>query len=455
MTRTEPPPLPEPKRTPRTAPRGVFALNLNRLMPWKRQGPEEPSPEPADAGGLLLPLGEDYSILNTEDTEQNHNGSSGVSRATPSLAVIALLTASLALLPTLAMADGPIGGDGRGTGEIQHNPPRPIPGRRLFIESISVTPGQLHVTLRAATPLKVVIRSMGGEDGKEVIITTGDEPLSLAQGQAFLAPLPLELNGPLPTTLFHWTDTRGEVGTLSLNRDRLPHPLPTWQTEYCDLSVTELSWHPGTVAGLVHAECRPEGDELTAIPTHEGAIEQLVQSVELPHQILTNSGQLSVKVQGVNDANPKVVNWNSVADTHFSIPVPRNLTVQPITLQLRAFTSGQVLPVSHRKNHVQVPQHTIWKEITVCPPGCTCSQQTASYLHPAYIRPDVLTVNTPPPSVVDNPWTTVRTNLFTDATYKALNLPPLPPTLQPGKLPEGMSLEQFLAQGNPTMMGTP
>ena len=518
LTRDEPPALAIPKSTPIKRPTGPLGLDLSFLTFWKRRQAVKVVKVIPQAGGLNLSLGETYSTLTSEEpldivpaprinraplnipnpirrltrllglvvsfsmfwkrrevpdvTPQagELNLSLGEdqsdptpaepldagpaapnNRVAPSLAVIAFLTAALALLPNLAAADGPLGGEGWGMGEIQYIAPDPIPGRRMFLERLSITSDKVELQVRAATDLKVMIQVFGGADGRELIESS--DFLTFTQGQPVATQLPLD--GPSPSLRIHWKDKRTQQGSFNLAKSRIPHPLPSWQSEYCDISVTSLTWTPGSIDGSLHADCAAEGEELTSIQTHQGVIEQLVQETQLPHEILTNSGQFSIAVTNSNNPNPVVVPWSSLADTTFSIPISATSMAQPISLQMQLNTTGQALPVSHRKNHVYIPAHYITENVTVCPPGCSCSEEMARYYHPAFIRPGILSVNHPPPNSVDDLWLEIPTTLFTDTPYERLDLPPLPVGTQPRPLPNGMTVAQYLEQPQAPWVGGP
>ena len=84
------------------------------------------------------------------------------------LAVAAIgVLAVVVLLPGAVLADDPDDEDsGWRLDEIYFVPPDPVPGRRIFIEGVSVTGNHANVTLRAAHDLDLKVRVYGGRTGR-------------------------------------------------------------------------------------------------------------------------------------------------------------------------------------------------------------------------------------------------------------------------------------------------
>ena len=84
-----------------------------------------------------------------------------------SLAALGLL--AVVLLPGSALADDPDDnpyGDAWRLGEIYFEPPDPVPGRRVYVERLSVSGDTAAVTLRAAHDLDLKGRVFGGRTGR-------------------------------------------------------------------------------------------------------------------------------------------------------------------------------------------------------------------------------------------------------------------------------------------------
>ena len=116
------------------------------------------------------------------------------------LAVLALV-----LLPSTALADDPDDEDpGWRLDEIYFVPPEPVPGRRIFIEGLSVSGNHANVTLRAAHDLQLRGRSYGGRIGQD---PAHGVQHSHERGQA--KSYSLSLDGPDPSFTFSWV---GRIG---------------------------------------------------------------------------------------------------------------------------------------------------------------------------------------------------------------------------------------------------
>ncbi len=135
--------------------------------------------------------------------------------------------------------------------EVDFDPIAPVPGRRLFVETLAVFEEKATVTLRAATDVDLSVQAFGGPGGRELRFWGA---ASVAAGESIVYTLPL--SGDAPSFTFAWVDTLGQAGGISLKGDQLPHPLPVVEGELCDLRVTQLRWSPGALTGMLEAgEC--------------------------------------------------------------------------------------------------------------------------------------------------------------------------------------------------------
>ena len=116
------------------------------------------------------------------------------------LAVAAVGLLAVVLLPGTAMADDPDDEDpGWRLDEIYFVPPEPVPGRRIFIEGISVTGDTARVTLRAAHDLDLKVRVYGGRRGKTLKMGA-NSGFRAGQSRSYS----LSLDGPKPSFTFSW-----------------------------------------------------------------------------------------------------------------------------------------------------------------------------------------------------------------------------------------------------------
>ena len=132
---------------------------------------------------------------------------------------VALVTAVVAV-PQAALADGHEDG-GWSSDEIEFQPPEPVPGRRIFVEGLTVSGDRAAVTLRAATALDIRVRTYGGPEGSSLRFWGS---ASLDEGERINYSLPL--HGPKPSFTVSWEDTLGQAGALTVKHEQIPYPLP-------------------------------------------------------------------------------------------------------------------------------------------------------------------------------------------------------------------------------------
>ncbi len=172
--------------------------------------------------------------------------------------------------------------------EIEFEPPPLIPGRRLFIERLTVTRTAATVVLKAASNLDVEVRAFGGPDGRESKFQREN-----ALGQGVRSSYLLPLDGPVPSFTFAWRDEFGQAGALSLSGDQLPYPLPTVAGELCDLRLVSLTWKPGLVEGAVDSDCVSSLEEPVELQTVAGHA-SLSQTALLAAEVTAVTGRLHV-----------------------------------------------------------------------------------------------------------------------------------------------------------------
>ena len=151
------------------------------------------------------------------------------------MAVVAVvLVAAAATVPQAALADD------HWRDEIDFEVREPVPGRRIFVEGLTVSGDRAAVTLRAATALDIRVRAYGGPQGSWLRFWGS---ASLDEGER--ADYSLPLNGPAPSFTVSWEDTLGQAGALTFKHEQVPYPLPAIDGELCDLRMTS----PGLDAG--------------------------------------------------------------------------------------------------------------------------------------------------------------------------------------------------------------
>ena len=261
------------------------------------------------------------------------------------LAVAAgLLALALVALPSTALADDP---DDEGPGwrleEIYFEPPEPVPGRRIFIEKVSVSGDTARVSLRAAEDLDLKVRVFGRRTGKTLkmganaIVHSGERKT-----------YNLTLDGPKPSFTFSWTDSLGFSGAVSLKSGQLPYPLPRYDGELCDLEVVSLEWTPGSVTGVIASECITETRQEVDLPVYGGHFSQSVPAL-LDASVTSIAGTVNVSAGAYRTSAAFVPG----GQTNFRLPVANEKAVHDleITADLTATLNVPLPPMLQTTHH--------------------------------------------------------------------------------------------------------
>ncbi len=305
------------RRTRRTAQKrkegdrrnGRLPLRPQRLFGRRRSG-EEPDGAPPAA---------------REDREQRlgdrRRGKRGFWRAFLVAAVLAL--AALTALPlAAAFADSPAD-EGWTSEEIEFQPPPPVPGRRLFVEELTVAGDRAAVRLRAATDLDLRVRAYGGPEGRSLRSYAG---ASLGAGERASYDLPLD--GPDPSLVFSWQDELGQAGAVSLDGERLPWPLPAATGDLCSLRVVSLKWSAGAVEGAVASKCVSAIEEAVDLQTVAGHADLTVAAL-LDAEVLAVSGTVTV----TSGLRRTMVTFVAGSETRFRLPVAAGEGVHTVSIE--------------------------------------------------------------------------------------------------------------------------
>ena len=371
-------------------------------------------------------------------------------RLSVSLAALALATAAV---PAMALADGPWSDDAWRLDEIGYPPPEPVTGRRLYLEEITVTGTLAMVTVRAATELRLDVRSYGGDSGRVMTFFVHD---ILEQGET--ESFGLSLDGPVPSFTLAWQDGLGQTGALALKGRQLPHPMPAADGRACSLRLDTLGWTPGTLTGVIVSECAGELEEQVEVAMAAGHHSQSVDAL-LPATVTGVTGTVSVSAGGASTTAAFVQD----GETAFSLPVAAGESVQEVAMEaaLSASLSVPLPPLVQLTHHPQrVEQRTetvsllrpgvsryVSRTVSVALPpdgqvvnytiGATLSvpsetvQQdvTLDIDHPEHVRVEV--VQRDALARTTSKTVTMNTTLGADVAYAALALPDPTPTPEP------------------------
>ncbi len=222
--------------------------------------------------------------------------------------------------------------------EIHYDHVEPVPGRRLYVERLSVFEDKATVTLRAAADIELQVQAFGGPEGRELHFYGS---AVVDAGETIYYTLPL--SGDAPSFTFAWVDERGQAGGVSIDSEQIPHPLPVAEGELCDISVTEVRWSPGALTGRVEAgEC--------------------IQSVEHPIDLVVVNGEehiagpmvMKTRVTGVygtatvsSGEESTTVRLDPPGSALFRLPVPAGKRLHELGIEaaLEAGLRGNAPPL--------------------------------------------------------------------------------------------------------------
>ena len=238
----------------------------------------------------------------------------------------------------------------------------PVPGRRLFVEGLTVTGDTAAVTLRAATDLRISVHAYGGRLGIQLLSWATAQ---LMEGESIAYELPLE--GSSPSFTFSWEDSLGQAGAFSLRDGQIPYPLPTVEGEICDLSLVSLGWTPGTVEGVVESECEDRVKKTVALQTVAGHVRVAEMSL-MDADVTAVTGVVSAVTTGSRTAVPLVPNGK----TSFRLEAGREKKIHPVVLvvETEASLSIPLPPLTRLTHHTERTQHYT-RTVTLTRPGVT------------------------------------------------------------------------------------
>ena len=262
--------------------------------------------------------------------------------AHPRGGILRSLAAAAVLLGAAASAAPPILADDGWRDEIGFELQDPVPGRRLFVEQVTVTEGSATVTLRAATDLDIRVRAYGGPGGNRLRFWSA---AALAEGGRAGYSLPLD--GPAPSLTFSWEDGLGQAGAFTLKDAQLPHPLPEAQGEVCDLRLISLGWTPGTIEGVVQSTCAAQVEEPARVELVAGHA-AVTRTMVVDAAVTAVTGTLTAEAGGSRAAVPFVPNGR----TRFRLPVADGTAVHEVSVGVELDAALQVpMPPLVRLTH--------------------------------------------------------------------------------------------------------
>ena len=240
---------------------------------------------------------------------------------------LAVLMAAVVAVPQSALADD------HWRDEIDFEVEEPVPGRRIFVEGLTVSGDRAAVTLRAATDLDIRVRAFGGPEGSWLRFWGS---ATLAQGERIDYSLPL--HGPAPSFTVSWEDGLGQAGALTFEEAQLPFPLPVVEGELCDLRVTSLGWTPGAVSGVVESECVTRIEHPVELQTVAGHADVIQTAMDAGVTAIV--GTLSAATGASQASVPFVPN----GETRFTLPVGDGQAIHAVSVDV-TLEAGLLIPI--------------------------------------------------------------------------------------------------------------
>ena len=376
---------------------------------------------------------------------------------------LAVLMAAVVAVPQSALADGHEDG-GWSSDEIEFQPPEPVPGRRIFVEVLTVSGDRAAVTLRAATALDIRVRAYGGPEGSWLRFWGS---ASLDDGERIDYSLPL--HGPKPSFTVSWEDGLGQAGALTVNHEQIPYPLPAIDGELCDLRMTSLGWTPGAVSGVIESECEARVEELIELQTVAGHADVTETSL-MDAQVTAVTGTVAAATGASHTSVAFVPN----GETQFQLGVPVGAAIHTVTVDVSLEASLRIpIPpltqLTHHPERVEQVTRTVHLHrpgdsdsdsetaTATCEDGATASatatayayvpsatiakQVTVDVLHKEHVKAE--TVERSPIARTRGETMSLASAIGSDDPFEVLVLPELEPEEPPAEQEPADGLRQW------------
>ena len=332
-------------------------------------------------------------------------------------AAVAVLMAAVANVPQAALADD----HEPWRDEIDFEVGEPVPGRRIFVEGLTVSGDRAAVTLRPATALDIRVRAYGGPQGSWLRFWRS---ATLAEGESIDYSLPL--NGPKPSFTVSWEDELEQAGAVTVEGGQIPYPLPEVEGELCDLRMTSLGWTPGTITGVIASECASRIDHVVSLQTVAGH-RNVTEWTVIEAQVTRVTGTVWVSAGGSQASAPFVVG----GETRFSVPVATGEAVHGVTIEVDLEASLRIpIPPLTRLTHRAAWTQSLTRTVSLsCGEGASVSRTVRMYVyHPERVEAE--TVERSPIAKTRNESLSLASSVGSDDPFEALVLlepEPAPP----------------------------
>ena len=272
------------------------------------------------------------------------------------LAIVALavLAAAVVTVPQAVLADD------HWRDEIDFEVKEPVPGRRIFVEALTVSGDRAAVTLRAATALDIRVRAYGGPQGSWLRFWGS---ASLAEGER--ADFSLPLHGPAPSFTVSWEDSLGQAGALTFKHEQIPYPLPAIDGELCDLRMTSLGWTPDAVSGVIKSECVTHTEHPVELQTVAGH-QSVTETTAMDAQVTAVTGT----VAAATGASHTSVAFVPGGETSFRLPIGDGQAIHAVTLDVSLEASLRIpIPPLTQLTHHPARVEQVTKTVHLLRPG--------------------------------------------------------------------------------------
>ena len=368
--------------------------------------------------------------------------------------VLAVLAVLAATVPQAAIAYGPGDGEGWSFPEIEFEIPEPVPGRRIFVEGLTVSGDTADVTVRAATDLDLNVRAYGGSRGESLGFW---DSASLAEGET--AEFALPLSGPRPSFTFSWEDNLQQAGAFALKHHQIPYPLPAVEGELCNITLASLGWTPWSIEGVVESQCEEEVKKTVALRTVSGHA-NVAEMALMDAEVTAITGTVAAVTRG----SRTTVSFVPDGQTHFQLSVGEGKGLHTVTIvaEMKAALRIAIPPLTRLTHHPERTEHvtrtvsllrpgtskTVRKRVTIensdgtisdhtisatlsIPSATVKREVTVSVLHPEHVRAEVVERN--PVTRSRGEMLVLASTVGTDESYQVLDIPEREPVAPPAE----------------------
>ena len=219
----------------------------------------------------------------------------------------------------------------------------PEDAQRLFIESWTVRGNRAELSVRAATPLTVPVRAQTDDGGESF---RARDVLYRGERQTYSVPL-RESHRAIAIS---WNDALGNAGLRVLDRRSFPFPIAPLETKDCTVSVTEIGWKEGQVAGRISGTCESEAEEVVeavVLTDPDDPTKSVEQRLLLDVTVEEVTGSLRLAASGPETNASRQMDFVRDGEMDFSIPVPLRSGIYDASLRADLL-STHVIPLPAR-----------------------------------------------------------------------------------------------------------